>query len=116
MALRLDDRARVYLVATVRITTDPASATVALLLDEDTAAEQTLPMTWVGAATSGIDSSGDAVWTRTARTNSPVAGPSADPTSAVTLAAGDHTAQVLVTLPDTQVLPARDTLIRMSAV
>lgn len=103
MALSLDDRARVYLYATVTITADPTSATAVLLLDPGSAGEVTVPLTW----TEGAAADGSGAWTRRARTNQLVCGPNADDkTSAVVLAEGSHEAQVLVTMPDTQVIPA----------
>lgn len=113
MALSLDSRARVYITATITVTADPASATAVMLIDADTATPTQVPMTWVGAAVerTRTDRSGTTrEWVRIARSASPIVGPAAaDTAGATAITPGvQHVVQVLVTMPDTQVLPTRE--------
>ena len=100
--MRLDSDARHPLTWHGTMTADPTSATVALEVDEVVYA-----MAWDGAATESL-----AGWLRSAQTADMFCGSDVTPVgSDVQLVPGRHVAQVLVTLADGQVIPARPSVL-----
>lgn len=96
----LDDDARVYLTSPLQITVDPTGSTVELEVDNGTR----YPMAWVG---SPVAAGGK--WTQEAKTTYRFCGSNATVVGTdVALAVGQHSAQVLVTLSDGQVVPGKD--------
>lgn len=100
--MRLDSDARHPLTWHGTMSTDPSTATIALEVDE-----VFYPMVWDGAATESL-----AGWLRSAQTADMFCGSDVTPTgSDVQLSPGRHVAQVLVTLTDGQVVPARPSVL-----
>lgn len=97
--MRLDDDARVILGWTAELTTDPTDATVVLQIGND----ERHPMTW----TSDAEQNGSR-WTRKAQTVDMLAGTKRpDGSGDIHLPRGRHMAEVILTMPDGQVLPSQ---------